>query len=173
MAKLNWNHVLAACMSWLSLASAANADVLLPGILDVTPIAGAQVVSDCGPIILPSNENATSISCVYFLDEHGGERMGMNGPSGETLTAWLRAMEEGGWQFAHLAVYEFYFERPRAGTECSDVVMMVALPEVQVRLLVESSPSNGPYDGQSWRAFAIPGRTFEACGRSRHLGRYQ
>ena len=170
MLKLTWNCVLAACLSWLSLAYPASAEVLLPGILDVTPIPGARVVDDCGPIILPSDERATNIACTYFLDEHGSERMGMNGPSAETLTAWLRAMQDAGWTFAHLAVYEFYFERPRAGTECSDVVMMVALPDVQVRALVESSPSNGAYDGRPWRAFAIPGRTFEACGDSRHLG---
>ncbi|MBI3438302.1 MAG: hypothetical protein HY054_06580 [Proteobacteria bacterium] len=170
MRKLSWCCFLAACLSCLSLTLPANADELLPGILDVTPIPGAHVVSDCGPIILPSDRRAGNIACAYFLDEHGNERMGMNGPSAETLNAWLKAMDDAGWHFAHLAVYEFYFERPKAGTDCSDVVMMVALPDVQVRALVESSPSNGPYDGRPWRAFAIPAGTSEACGDSRHLG---
>lgn len=76
-------------------------------------------------------------------------------------------MKASGWQFAHLAVYEFYFERPKAGTECSDFVMMVALPDVQVRALVESSPSNGVFDGMPWRAFAIPSMTSELCGNER------
>lgn len=169
MLKLTWSYVLATCMSWLSLTYPASAEVLLPGILDVTPVPGAQVVDDCGPIILPSDERATSISCVYFLDEHGSERMGMNGPSAGSLTAWLKAMEDAGWQFAHLAVYEFYFERPKAGTGCSDVIVMVALPDLQVRALVASSPSNGPYDGRPWRAFAIPGRTSEVCGDRRYV----
>jgi hypothetical protein len=169
MLKRTWTCVLSACLSWLSLTWPASAEVLLPGILDVTPVPSAHVVSDCGPIILPGDERATNISCVYFLDERGSERMGMNGPSGETLTAWLEAMEDAGWRFAHLAVYEFYFERPRAGPECSDVAVMVALPDVQVRALVKSSPSNGAYDDRPRRAFAIPGRTFEACGASRHL----
>lgn len=168
MLKLTWN-VLAACLFWLSLTYPASAEVLLPGMLDVTPIQGARVVGDCGPIILPGDERAASISCVYFLDEHGSERMGMNGPSAGSFTAWLEAMGDARWQFAHLAVYEFYFERPKAGTECSDVVVMVALPDVQVRALVESSPSNGPYDGRPWRAFAIPGRTSEVCGSSRYV----
>lgn len=90
MLKRTWTCVLSACLSWLSLTWPASAEVLLPGILDVTPVPGAHVVSDCGHIILPGDERATNISCVYFLDERGSERMGMNGPSAETLTAWLR-----------------------------------------------------------------------------------
>jgi hypothetical protein len=170
MLKPSWTAVLTACLAWLTLTYSASSEVLLPGVLDVTPIPGAHIVSDCGPVILRGDAHAGNIACVYFLDEHGSERMGMNGPSAETLTAWLDAMKAAGWEFAHLAVYEFYFERPKAGTDCSDVVMMVALPDIQVRALVESSPSNGPYDGRPWRAFAIPASTSEACGALRHVG---
>ncbi|MFT3728781.1 MAG: hypothetical protein QM759_13235 [Terricaulis sp.] len=160
-------YLLALGLAWLCWTFSARAEVLLPGILDVTPMAGAHIVDDCGPIILPDEHLDTKIACVYFPDEHGGERMGMNGPSAEALTEWLNAMKASGWQFAHLAVYEFYFERPKAGTDCSDFVMMVALPDVQVRALVESSPSNGPFDSRPWRAFAIPIQTSELCGNQR------
>lgn len=164
------NALLLAFALWLSPTYAARADVLWPGVIDVTPIPGSHLVSDCGPVILPNEPGATNIACVYFLDEHGSERMGMNGPSSGSLTAWFQAMDAAGWQFAHLAVYEFYFERPRAGTECSDVMVMVALPDVQVRALVESSAANGAYEGRPWRAFAIPGATSETCGDRRYRG---
>src|SRR5690242_4825574 len=122
MHKPRWTRALAACVAWFASTYPANSEVLLPGILDVTPIPGSHVVSDCGPIILPGDARATNIACVYFLDAHGSERMGMNGPSAGSLNAWLEAMRAAGWQFAHLAVYEFYFERPKAGGDCSDVV---------------------------------------------------
>lgn len=93
MLKLSWNHILAACLTWLSLTHFASAEELLPGILYVTPIPGAHVVDDCGPIILPGQEHDTKIACVYFLDEHGDERMGMNGPSAQTPHSMARRDE--------------------------------------------------------------------------------
>ena len=170
MPALSRKYLVAACLSLLCIPHPASAEALLPGVLDVTPIPGTTIVNDCGAILLPGEDRPTKFTCVYFLDSGGDERFGMNGPSAATFTAWTTAMEDAGWKFAHLAVYEFYFERPKPDTECSDVAVMIALPDLQTKALVDSSPSNGPFEDRPWRGFVLQEKTFEACGTSRYLG---
>jgi len=144
-------------------------EVVLPGLIDMKPVAGARVVNDCGPIVAPVHDGDAKIACVYFLDDKAVEDGRIKTVSREATEAWLKAMDEAGWKFAHLAVIEHYFERPKAGSDCSDVAVMISLQDTELKALVASASANGAYEGRPWRGYGIPAALGEACGDDRKL----
>jgi hypothetical protein len=153
----------------LSFGCTPKADLVLPGLLDLKPVAGAHVINDCGAIIAPVRDGEAKIACVYFLDAKAIDDGAIKTVSREATEAWLRAMNNAGWKFAHLAVIEHYFERPKAGSDCSDVALMISLQNAELKALVASSSENGPFEGRPWRGYGIPAGLGEACGDDRKL----
>ncbi|MBX9747131.1 MAG: hypothetical protein K2X34_09535 [Hyphomonadaceae bacterium] len=93
--------------------------VVLPGALDITVVDGSMIPTDCqvqrhqGYV----EERRITIDCVAA-------------PLGSSLdlqNAYVRALTDGGWRFSGGAANVFFFERPRAGEDCSDRLAMVGL----------------------------------------------
>lgn len=145
------------------LAGGEPADgIILPGVIGILQPGGSFVQTSCEHTIAPDYDKPPAMTCLYMLA--GGAGPAQADPTDPTL---LTALTAAGWQSVRKGPSEHYFERPKAGTDCADVMALVALDAKQTAALIASAKAEKAPTGQSWRAYAIPASTREACGADR------
>jgi hypothetical protein len=166
-----WTGVACAVLGLLAASACDKAggdrQTVLPGLLDLKAPAGGQVVNDCQTVIAAGDTAAPRFSCVYFLDPKAGVEGGALLESESVASAYKAAMKQAGWTFARDKGVEHYYERPQAGSDCSDVAALVSMQYEQLRRLVTAMSRD--FEGQPWRAYGIPASLSQVCGDDRTI----
>jgi hypothetical protein len=145
------------------LAGGEPADgIILPGVIGILQPGGSFVQAGCEHTIAPDYDKPPAMTCLYMLASGAGTAQ-----ADPTDPAMLTALGAAGWQSVRNGTSERYFERPKAGTDCADVMALIALDAKQTAALIASAKAEKAPAGQSWRAYAIPASTREACGADR------
>lgn len=145
------------------LAGGQPADgIILPGVIGILQPGGAKVLAGCERTIAPDYDKPPAMTCIYMLAPGEGPAQA-NG----TDPALAAALNAAGWQSVRDGAAERYFERAKGATDCADVMALIALDAKQTDALIKSAKADKAPAGQSWRAYAIPASTREACGADR------
>ena len=146
-----------------SLAGGGATDgVILPGVIGLLQPGGSNVQAGCEHTIAPDYDKPPAMTCLYLLADGAGPAL-----SDPTDPALLASLTAAGWQPVRNGASERYFERPKDSTDCADVMALIALDAKQTDALIKSAKADKAPAGQSWRAYAIPASTREACGADR------
>lgn len=145
------------------LAGGEPADgIILPGVIGILQPGGSKVQPGCERTIAPDYDKPPAMTCIYMLAPGAGPAQ-----AEETDAALATALTAAGWQSVRNGPAERYFERPKGSTDCADVMALIALDAKQTAALIKSAKADKAPAGKSWRAYAIPASTREACGADR------
>lgn len=137
--------------------------IVLPGVINLTPPTGAQIVPDCEKTAAPDYDNPPGMTCILFLVDAPGP----SAQSGETESSFTRAMKSSGWNFVRATGGERYFERPKAGTECADLAAVSILEGPTLEGVVAAAKAGDAPLNSAWQAYAISTAIRETCGADR------
>ncbi len=136
--------------------------IILPGVIGILQPGGAFVQPNCEKAIAPDYDKPPAMTCLYMLGDGAGPAQ-----ADETDAALITALTAAGWQSVRNGPSERYFERPKGATDCADVMALIALDAKQTSALIAAAKADKAPAGKSWRAYAIPASTREACGADR------
>ncbi len=146
--------------------------VLYPGTFNLQVATGGYAIHDCAEILaraFSEEEPVQQMECALFFDRHGLEdENGWLWASEPAISAYFDPLERGGWRYGHLAVREHYFVRTIEGTDCQDVMVVLALQPPEIEALLASRALDE--DVSKWRGIAIPTETGQRCGDERWPG---
>lgn len=136
---------------------------VLPGIINLTPPAGAQIVPDCEKIVAPDYDHPPSMTCLLFLVDAPAPAA----HSETTDSGFTRAMKSAGWDFIRAMGAERYFERPKQGTDCADLAAVSVLEADQLDGIIAAAKAGEAPLNSAWQAYAISTAIRETCGADR------
>lgn len=144
------------------LAGGPPPGALLPGVINLVPPAGMQVIENCETIIAPDYTTPPKMVCLLFsVHDNAG---------GQLAPDFTSAMATAGWTFIRAQGAENYFERPTPGGDCADIAAVSIVADTQ-KLVDHATPNDGPPlalpTHTIWQAYSIPVSILEACGADR------
>ncbi|MDP3491498.1 MAG: hypothetical protein Q8R82_00170 [Hyphomonadaceae bacterium] len=137
--------------------------VVLPGVINLTPPAGTQVIPDCEKIVAPDYDHPPSMTCMLFLVDAPAPPA----DSETTESGFSRAMQSAGWNFVRAMGAERYFERPKQGTDCADLAVVSVLEAGQLDGIVAVAKAGEAPLNSAWQSYAISTAIRETCGADR------
>jgi hypothetical protein len=136
---------------------------ILPGTINLSTPAGAEVVPDCEKIVAPDYDSPPAMTCLLFLVDAPAP----SAQSGGTDSGFNRAMKSAGWAFIRATGAERYYERAKAGTDCADLAAVSVLEGIPLESVVKATKANESPLNSAWQAYAISAATRETCGADR------
>lgn len=130
----------------------------LPAVMGIVPPMGIRVIENCETIIAADYTSPPKMACLLFQTE--------DAEAGKLDAGVFVAISEAGWSQVRALGSEYYFERPRAGTDCSEVAVVSVLTD-RLQAVVDHAGGGKPAARAQWQAYAIPASTREACGADR------
>jgi hypothetical protein len=127
-------------------------------ILGIVPPMGVQVIDNCETVIAADYNSPPKMACLLFQSE--------DVVKGRLDAGVLVAISEAGWKLVRSQGNEHYLERPRAGTDCSEVAAISVLTD-RLQAVVDHAGAGKAAAGAVWQAYSIPASTHEACGADR------
>jgi hypothetical protein len=137
-------------------APAPNAG--LSAVMGIVPPMGVRVIETCETVIAADYTSPPKMTCLLFQTE--------DAEAGKLDAGVFVAISEAGWSQVRSLDNEYYFERPRAGTDCAEVAVVSVLTD-RLQAVVDHAGGGKPAARAQWQGYAIPASTREACGADR------
>lgn len=127
-------------------------------VLGIVPPMGVQVIDNCETIIAADYNSPPKMTCLLFQSE--------DVVKSQLDAGVFAAISAAGWKLARSQGSEHYLERPRAGTDCSEVAAVSVLTD-RLKSVVDHAGGGKPAAGAIWQAYSILASTHQACGADR------
>jgi hypothetical protein len=137
--------------------------VVLPGVINLTPPTGVQIVPGCEKIVAPDYDHPPSMTCLLFLVDAPAP----DANSEEVESGFSRAMKSAGWNFVRAMGAERYFERMKQGTDCADLAAVSVLEGDPLDGIVAAAKAGEAPLNSAWQSYAISAAIRETCGADR------
>jgi hypothetical protein len=142
-----------------SLGPGATApDAAARPVMGIAPPMGVQVIEDCEAVIAADYDKPPKMACLLFQTE--------DAVKGQLDAGVFVAISEAGWNQVRVQGDQYYFERPRAGTDCADVAVVSVLTD-RLPAVLDHARVAKPAGEAAWQAYSIPASTHQACGADR------
>jgi hypothetical protein len=129
-----------------------------PGLLGIVPPTGVQVIDSCETVIAADYDRPPKMACLLFQTE--------DSVKGQLDAGVFAAISEAGWSQVRAQGDQYYFERPRTGTDCAEVAVLSVVTG-RLQAVLDHAGAGAPAGSAVWQAYAIPASTLEACGVDR------